>query len=290
VFCEADSERAQRVAESCAHCGQQIRDRAAVVGGKEYHPGCLRCSVCSKQLGDASSPLFLRAGREGAFFCREHAGAESLGQCEACKQPVVAGQQGLKVRDLLFHAACLCCHECRCPLGFGAGVYVDERKAEASGKSEIRTYCEQHAKLLPPQGESANGAASSSSNSSSGGGGGGGGGGAATLAPGSACDVCKEVFVAAGGPILSLGDHRFHQRCLVCRVCKAPFPGGEGVFKDPVQPQAADSAAPPSFVCRQHYVELTAPRCAKCGDFIHTGKMVTLGATRYHGACYDAGV
>jgi serine/threonine protein kinase len=110
VYCETDY--LCFFARRCTECGEFILQQGVTANDEYYHPTCLKCSVCTKQLDAYLCP-------SGYLRCAEHSAAPTPEtNCGVCGDLITRDQSSELVRacGMRLHAHCFKCVGCNLPL------------------------------------------------------------------------------------------------------------------------------------------------------------------------------
>ncbi|VUZ44231.1 unnamed protein product [Hymenolepis diminuta] len=115
IYCEEDYLYCgfQRMAEKCTVCGHIIAQTILQAMGKSYHPGCFRCTVCNKCLGEDAFTV----DAEGRIFCLYDFYLATAPTCAACANPILPDSPADEVLRVVamnkeFHIECYRCEDC----------------------------------------------------------------------------------------------------------------------------------------------------------------------------------
>eukprot|EP00808_Paulinella_micropora_P020633 g48.t1 len=249
----------EAMAPPCTACKKLIADQvdARRFGARGdgvlsvFHSDCVRCGFC-KRFFPQGQPVLLHPA-DGLPYCREHtptASKQAPRQFQSFSSlpplPPAAESAGARMRALTASAPMK-----RAP----------PRPNSARGPGPHSSQALSSALPPPPRAPSPRPQHEQSSEATH-------------------CASCKE---SLHGKVLTLGKHKYHEVCLVCRTCKATFPQLKGIYNHEDH-----------IYCQQHYAQQIAAKCHVCGESItagqvanhtHNGKPVQI-----HGACFKCAV
>ncbi|XP_051788741.1 LIM/homeobox protein Lhx2-like isoform X1 [Erpetoichthys calabaricus] len=101
----------------CAGCGERVYDRYFLLAlDKQWHSGCLRCSLCQSTL-DSHLSCFCK---DGTIYCKEDYYRQfCVERCAHCGLGIPSSELVMRVRDYVFHLRCFNCQSCGSALQTG---------------------------------------------------------------------------------------------------------------------------------------------------------------------------
>ncbi|KHN85552.1 LIM domain-containing protein unc-97 [Toxocara canis] len=120
-YCEYDFKALY--APSCAKCKEFIMGRVIKAANSSWHPQCLRCEQCNKQLD--TEGVWHHAGRNLCMVCNKLAKKEGGKMCSKCKTYIEPDKQ-LRYQHEDFHAYHFNCKKCSAELNEKARIYKKE--------------------------------------------------------------------------------------------------------------------------------------------------------------------
>ena len=99
----------------CAACGETISGMVRAALGKKWHPECLVCFECKRQLSDGKDnpDLLCCQGADGHPYCMVHYAANFSKTCHKCRLPLNVHEKFVNARSgNVFHRQCFRCDLC----------------------------------------------------------------------------------------------------------------------------------------------------------------------------------
>ena len=119
LFCQDDY--MQLYCKRCTRCGEYISKNCITVNSEYYHPACLQCDVCDKQLEKYICV-------NGHLRCSEHADVKGdLFECDKCKKDIDEGDDVVRAVGRKFHNYCFTCQYCNKQLDKATVKVKDKR-------------------------------------------------------------------------------------------------------------------------------------------------------------------
>ena len=119
LFCQDDY--MALYCKRCTRCSEFINKNCITVNSEYYHPACLQCDVCDKQLEKYICV-------NGHLRCSDHADVRGdLFQCDKCKKDIDHDDDVVRAVGRKFHTYCFTCQYCNKQLD-KATVKVKEKR------------------------------------------------------------------------------------------------------------------------------------------------------------------
>eukprot|EP00808_Paulinella_micropora_P016105 g33806.t1 len=252
----------ERLLPDCGVCQQPIGHGKRVwvkgaIKDEVFHESCFVCAVptCLSSSGELHA-------QDDKWYCSQHFRPNGGRACAICEQ--IIREQGVLIRDILYHATCIQCQACTAPLSQDQ-IFVAEDALR--GTAQQRLLCALHfrsEKLRLMASSRENGLPN--------------------------CGSCGQ-SIRLGGIRLEGGDF-YHDKCIACSVCGCRLRAGpvarteeeaswSPVFKAPTSAPANQEGL---LYCQMHYAHTFISSCPQCSQPL-AGKVAKIAAARYHAAC-----
>uniref|UniRef100_A0AC35THR1 Homeobox domain-containing protein n=1 Tax=Rhabditophanes sp. KR3021 TaxID=114890 RepID=A0AC35THR1_9BILA len=109
----------------CFGCSTQLNCQyMLLVDGNHWHPGCLKCAICTTSL-DHSDNCFVR---DKVIHCSSCYNSHVFPQCTSCARTITSSDWVRKAKSLTYHLACFSCAQCKRQLSTGEEYCVQDNK------------------------------------------------------------------------------------------------------------------------------------------------------------------
>ncbi|NXM52684.1 FHL1 protein, partial [Illadopsis cleaveri] len=81
-----------------------------------WHDNCFRCFKCYTSL--VNEPFMLRENNK--VWCSNCTAAEDAPRCKGCFKPIIAGDQTVEYKKMVWHKDCFTCSQCKQVIGSGS--------------------------------------------------------------------------------------------------------------------------------------------------------------------------
>jgi hypothetical protein len=123
----------EKFCDQCLKCSKPIMGTAIEALGGKWHPECLTCGHCDRQIveeGQYYNPDIVihegtsKDGDETKPYCELCYQEHICPRCVACNEPIEG--MGIFALNKNWHVGCLKCAECACPLGNGTKFFTKD--------------------------------------------------------------------------------------------------------------------------------------------------------------------
>ncbi|XP_020665975.3 four and a half LIM domains protein 1 isoform X3 [Pogona vitticeps] len=111
-------------ANTCAECRKPIGADTKELHFKNryWHENCFRCFKCYTSL--VNEPFMLKENNK--VWCNKCTTTEGAPHCKGCLKPIVAGDQNVEYKKIIWHKDCFTCSQCKQVIGTGSFFPKDD--------------------------------------------------------------------------------------------------------------------------------------------------------------------
>uniref|UniRef100_A0A8C6YXF9 Four and a half LIM domains 1 n=1 Tax=Nothoprocta perdicaria TaxID=30464 RepID=A0A8C6YXF9_NOTPE len=105
-------------ANTCIECKKPIGADSKELHFKNryWHDNCFRCVKCYTSL--VNEPFMLRENNK--VWCSNCTATEDAPRCKGCFKPIIAGDQNVEYKKMVWHKDCFTCSQCNKVIGSGS--------------------------------------------------------------------------------------------------------------------------------------------------------------------------
>ncbi|PKU42227.1 four and a half lim domains protein 1 isoform x2 [Limosa lapponica baueri] len=105
-------------ANTCTECKKPIGADSKELHFKNryWHDNCFRCFKCYTSL--VNEPFMLRENNK--VWCSDCTAKEDAPRCKGCFKPIIAGDQNVEYKKMVWHKDCFTCSQCKQVIGSGS--------------------------------------------------------------------------------------------------------------------------------------------------------------------------